>query len=334
MFDIVAGGGALLLVAAGAFPVRAEEPQFSWRETGGSLALLTQGRVIWQFNHLRDKQEQGVPYFHPMATVAGDVLTDLRPADHLWHRGLRFAWMMIDGVEGYWTWPEGRQRWPDQELGETDITRVKVVAAEDFSARFELDLDYHAPGKPPVLTERRTVSVSVPDQEGRYRIDWHGVFTAGRKDVVLDRTPIPGEPGGKPWGGYAALQWRLPPKERMAAWRLCNSEGAELRLARSETVGFESLHGRPARWMDVILEFLEGRTAGVTLLDHPGNPRHPAVWHVRSMPNEIIQSPLFYGPYTLKAGESLTFRYRILIRSGQAEAARLESEWRDFSTAR
>ena len=110
---------ALWLAAMGV--LRAEEAtkekrKLSWRETPASLALLSGDRVVWQFNHLRDGKEKGCPYFHPLATMEGAVLTDLRPADHVWLRGLRFAWKKINGLEGYWTWPEGRERWPDKGL--------------------------------------------------------------------------------------------------------------------------------------------------------------------------------------------------------------------------
>ena len=98
-------------------------------------------------------------------------------------------------------WPDGPQRSPDKELGHTDVTAVKVIPGEDYSARFDLELSYHPPERPAALTEKRTIVVSAPDKNGRYQIDWRGVFTAGPEGALLDRTPILGEEGGKPWGG-------------------------------------------------------------------------------------------------------------------------------------
>ena len=112
---------------------------FSWRQTAASLALMNGEQVVWQFNHLQDGSEQGTPYFHPLATLDGAVLTDLHPDDHLWHRGLLFAWKKINGREGYWTWPEGLETWPEDN-GSTEVTAVKVAPGKDHSARFELEL--------------------------------------------------------------------------------------------------------------------------------------------------------------------------------------------------
>ncbi len=313
--------------------------RYSWRKTDAALALLNRGRVVWQFNHLGDGREKGCPYFHPLGTPDGAVLTDLRPGDHIWHRGLRFAWKKINGLEGYWTWPEGLKRWPEKELGHTDVTAVKVTPGEDYSARFELELSYHPPGKPAVLTEKRTILVSAPDKNGMYRIDWRGVFTAGSEDALLDRTPILGEEGGKAWGGYAGLQLRVIEREKLAAWTLLNSEGVRV----SNKVGadraqqkksLEAAHGKKARWMDLTLDLADGKRVGAALFDHPGNLRHPAAWHVSSMPNELIQTPLFQAPYTLEAGKSLTFRFRVFVHSGQVDKTLLDDQWKEFTTPR
>jgi hypothetical protein len=306
--------------------------EFAWRETPASLALIRGQRVVWQFNHLQDGSERGVPYFHPLATLDGAVLTDLRPDDHLWHRGLRFAWKQINGLDGYWTWPEGLERFPEA-TGQTEVTAVRMTKGKDFSARFELELSYHPPEKPAELTEQRTIVVSAPDPQGNYHIDWRGVFTAGKKGAMLDRTPILGEEGGKAWGGYAGLQLRLTNRENFAAWSLVNSEAIAVTNTADQKNGLELAHGKQARWMDLTLDFADGKTAGVGLFDHPDNLRYPAVWHVSSLPNELIQTPLFHGPYTLQAGKSLTFQYRIVVHSDRVDKTFLDNQWKEFTTA-
>lgn len=321
-------------------PASAGEPvsgveEFAWRETPASLALLRGQRVVWQFNHLQDGSERGVPYFHPLATLDGAVLTDLRPDDHLWHRGLRFAWKQINGLDGYWTWPEGLELYPEA-TGQTEVTAVRMTKGKDFSARFELELSYHPPGQPADLTEKRTILVSAPDAQGRYQIDWQGVFTAGARGAVLDRTPIPGQPDGKPWGGYAGLQLRLPQRENLAAWGLLNSEklaatSSPETVDKGKAPSLQDLHGQAARWLEVSVELVDGKKGAVALLGHPGNLRHPAAWHVSSMPHELIQTPLFHAPHTLAAGESLTFTYRVLVSSARSEAGFLDQQWQDFA---
>jgi len=328
---VIALLGSWLFTAEALPAIENVKPLYTWQKTPASLALLNHGQVVWQFNHLLDGREKGCPYFHPLRTLDGATLTDLRPGDHLWHRGLRFAWKKINGLEGYWAWPEGVGRWPDKEMGRTEVTAVKVIAGKDYSARFELELSYHPAGKPAVLTEKRTILVSTPDEKGRYQIDWQGNFTAGAEDAFLDRTPILGEQGGKPWGGYAGLQFRVIHRDHLAAWTLLNSEGGSATNKADPKKGVEALHGKQARWMDMTLDFKDGKTAGVTLFDHPDNLRYPAVWHVSSMPNELIQTTIFNGPYNLKEGKSLSFRYLILIHPDRIDKTFLENQWKEFT---
>lgn len=310
--------------------------QLSWRKTPASLALMNGDRAIWQFNHLQDGKEKGCPYFHPLATMEGAVLTDLRPGDHLWHRGLRFAWKVINGLDGYWTWPEEQERSPDKALGQTDVTAVKVTANDDFSARFELEIRYHPPGEPPDVTEQRVIEVSAPDANGDYRIDWHGVFTAGAKGAVLDRTPILGEPDGKWFGGYAGLQFRLAHHDQFSTWTISNSEGISVtsdsdKITAETRKQLEPLHGKPARWVDLTLDMADGKKGGATIMDHPGNLRHPPPWHIAAMPHEFHHAPLFNGPFTLDAGKSLPLRFRILVHAGPLQnAAAAANQWADF----
>ena len=94
--------------------------------------------------------------------------------------------------------------------GVTELTAAAFTPAEDFSARAELSFSYHPPGQAAVMTERRTISISPPDSDGRYRIDWKSEFTAGNAPVDLGRTPLANEENGKPYGGYAGLSLRLP----------------------------------------------------------------------------------------------------------------------------
>lgn len=59
-----------------------------------------------------------------------------------------------------------------------------------------------------ILDEVRQLNISPPDRDGSYYIDYEFSFTALADEVVLDRTPIMGEPGGQSWGGYTGLSIR------------------------------------------------------------------------------------------------------------------------------
>ncbi|MHC4198509.1 MAG: DUF6807 family protein [Planctomycetota bacterium] len=199
---------------------------------------------------------------------------------------------------------------------------MKVTPRKAPSARIEMDLSYHPPGKPALMTEKCLMELSAPDKTGSYRIDWQSVFTAADVDVKLDRTPIKGERGGKGWGGYAGLSLRMAKSTR--GWRFVDSEG------RMDEKG----HGQKARWMDFFGNTASGRAAGVAVFDHPENLRHPSPWYVAKGMPYFSPALLFNKPYTLAAGKSLTLRYRVLVHSGPADRNRLQKEWEAFSMLR
>jgi len=143
-------------------------------------------------------------------------------------------------------------------------------------------------------------------------------FTAGKKDVLLDRTPIPGEKDGKGFGGYAGLSVRMAKATR--GWQFVDSEGRKDKEA----------HGKKARWLDFSGEIGGGKAAGIAIFDHPDNLRHSSPWYVAKGMPYFSPAVLFNKSYTLAAGKSLELRYRLLIHPGLADRDMLKSEWNAF----
>ncbi len=307
----------LALLACGAQGAeKAAGTALSWAKTDSSLALKRGETVVWQYNYGR---EESKPHFHPLGLPDGTVLTGLRPKDHIWHLAGWFSWKFVNGLN-YW---ESDRK--GKSPGRTEVVSVRPAAGEDFSAAIDLDVSYHPWGKPAVLTEKRRIRIGPPGTDGGYHVDWTGTFTAGKGDVVIDRTPIPGQKGGKPWGGYAGLSIRMAPGTR--GWTFLDSEG------RSYSVGkkAETTHGRAARWIDCSGKTKSAAAGGVAMFDHPRNIRHPSKWSV--FPNMPYFSPavIFDGPHTIPAGKGLALRYRIVVHTGPGEKDKLERMWQAFA---
>ncbi len=271
-----------------------------WKQTDSTLGLCTEKCILWQLNY---KQEEGKPYFHPLCLNDGTVLTALRPADHLWHRGLWWSWKYINGTN-YWE----ENKTTGFSDGRTSLLGVVVTTNADHSARVEMSLAYHLPDKPPVMTEKRLLQMSAPDAQGNYFIDWTSSFAAGAEDIKLQRTTPK-----KFSGGYAGLSCRMA--EAIKGWTYTSSEGVTTS---------KKTYGKPARWLDYSKE------GGIAIFDHPGNLRHPTTWYPNEMP---FFSPaiLFQEPLTLPAQSSLTLRYRVYIHSCPMDKAALDEEWRKFA---
>jgi hypothetical protein len=288
---------------------------WSWdNQPGRSVALKHNGTVVWQLNHGSDQPK---PHFHPVALPNGRVVTWDRPPDHAWHHGLWFSWKYISGLN-YWE-PDRRT---GKHQGSTEWENVKVDTRPDRSARIEMDLTYRPPDAPPVMIEKRVVDVSTPDEQGTYHFDWTSTFTAGAKDVQLDRTPLEGEPGGKPWGGYAGLSVRLA--KGLTERQVATTEGPV-------PFGQQSSYRGKARAMDYS-GLVDGQPVGVAICDHPDNLNHPTPWYAICAQPMSYFSPavICYGSHTLEAGRSLTLRYRVIVHGDRWGAQRLQQEYDRF----
>jgi len=298
-------------IAAGKAPTAAKAG-FSWKQTDNTAALLNGGKVVWQFNYDNAKDK---PYFHPLATADGSVLTWNRPGDHVWHRALWFSWKTINKLN---YWEENRKT--QLSAGRTEIKNVKVTAAKDFSAKIEVTLSYHPPGKPEILAEKRTVAITAPQKDGLYRMDWTSVFTATGGDALLDRTPISGEPGGRGFGGYAGLSIRMAKETR--GWQILDSKGRK----------GDAIKGKlDAVWVDSSGKTTSGKQAGVAMFDHPSNMRHPTPWYIAKGMPYFSPAVLYNKSYLLTKGKSFTLKYRILVHPGKADKGMLDNEFKEFA---
>lgn len=289
----------------------------AWKKTDSTIALIKDGETLWQFNYGKDLSK---PFFHPLALEGVGTLTSQAPPDHPWHHAHWFCWKFINGVN---YWEENRETGISD--GITEWKNVKIVQNENFSTNITMDLDYHLPGEEPILTEKRRVYISAPREGGNYAMNWTLTFRAGSEDVVFDRTPIPGEEGGKGHGGYAGLSVRFV--EELSDWKVTDSDGnikeqGEKLRVKSRAVDFNGL--------------LDGQPVGIAILDHPNNLNAPTTWYIimaQKGPMRYFSPAVIHdGPHTLKAGKSFTLRYRVLIHKGRYTSERLAKELERFET--
>lgn len=335
---MLCGGCSSTLSGAGS--VATAEAGYSWEQTDSSLALLKDEQVVWKLNYGRcvwnsegdcgdeklncKKAENkcAQPYFHPLSLTDGMELTQFRTKVHPWHKGLWFSWKHINGLN-YWNWHRGT----GYQEGLTEVQKVDVKRGGDGSANIKMLINYFPQGKAAVMTERRVLKVSAPDEKGCYRIDWQSTFTAGKEDLLLDRTPITGEPGGVNHGGYAGLSVRLA--NSMSEVKVTDSD----RLWGKQTGREKGRWGLKVSWVDVSGKTAGGRAGGVTIFDHPNSFRHPTPWWMAVGGDTFYCQPalLYYKPYKLAAGKSLKLWYRILVHPEEADRAMPDEEWKAFS---
>jgi hypothetical protein len=287
---------------------------YRWAQSDTSLQLLQNDAIIWQYNF---RNRFGKTYFHPLY-LNNNRLTCESPADHTWHPGLWFSWKFINGIN-YW---EYRDEYKTEATGfrlegVTDPEAIEIRKNPDFSASIDLSLVYYPEGKSPVLSENRKIFVSTPDDQGSYYIDYHHEFNAVHGDVLLDRTPILGEPDGKSWGGYGGLTIRF------------NQDFTE-----AECIPDVKTPDYPETpWFYMGFNTLTGDRAGIGMFQHPEYTTPYTRWYYamdRSTPFFFFTPAALYDqPISLTAGESLTLKYRVWIL-GEASVDMLDRKYEAY----
>ena len=291
-----------------------------WQRDDKSLAWVSDTKVFWQFSFDPNK---GKPFFHPLAPGGNTSLTNFRPADHPWHYALWFSWKYIDhpnDVEHVNYWEENSA---GNAQGKTRWDTPTIETQTDGRATIRMNLSYVNPSGGTEMTEQRDLQVSAPAEDGSFSIDWLARFTVGDRDIVLDRTPMLGEPRGQVNGGYAGLSVRMIPLP--VAMSVVTTAGPVER--------FVSNRARPNA-MAVACNFNEdSRDVGsLAIFSDPTNNDGDTPWYIidsRQMPF-ICQALLAPKPLSKPAHDKFTLSYRIVVKPKawtQAELEKSHKEW-------
>ncbi len=272
-----------------------------WQRDATSIAWLDGTNVVWQFNFDPNK---GKPFFHPLSVAGGPSLTNFKPEDHPWHYGLWFSWKYINRVN-YWE----EDRITGHAEGKTRWTTPVIQTTPQGGATIRLNLAYINLSNQVDMTERREIVISAPAAGGAYAINWKAHFVVGDEAVVLDRTPMPGEPGGQTNGGYAGLAFR------MAALPLTVS----MLSTAGPVTNFVSDRARPAA-PAVAFNFTQGAkvAGGLAILSDKANAGENAPWYLINEAKRTFRfacaAILAPRPLTLPAGGQMDLNYCISIQ--------------------
>ena len=287
------------------------ETTYAWITNDSIYGLVQNNEIVWQFNF---NTRYGKPFFHPIY-LNRNRITCLSPDDHLWHLGQWFSWKYINGLN-YWEYLGDSY----SSEGSTDITKIDIKKHSDFSADIILEIDYHPHNGRVVLKEKRTIHIS-PPADDRISMDYAMFFETAGESVVLDRTPILGEPEGKSWGGYAGLSLRFN-QDFMEATRT-TMQGNSV-----------DVNGTAGDWLYMGFKGLHGTRIGSVIFISETSRREGEAWYLIDQPQQPFYyfSPayLYLKPLTLHQEEELHLNYRILHIAGDITQEMLESEFKQY----
>lgn len=280
-------------------PAAAAGPTDTAGTDAGATVLYCGDRPVARYEHRPRlaRRESPRPYLHPVRTLGGTVVTELRPADHVHHLGVSMAVPDVSGTN-FWggrTFVRGR--------GPTELDNHGHQRHLGWPRRgrdgFTEEIAWQRGGRR-LLTERRTVAVRAVDGTC-----WALDFTTELTNTGDEELSV-GSPAtnGRPGAGYGGFFWRPP----------IGARPPEVFTAGAE--GEEAVHGSPAPWLAMATDAWTLVFAGAT----DATRRDP--WFVRAAEYPGVGSALAWDRrLPLPPGETVTRRVVTGVADGRLDRA-------------
>ena len=265
------------------------------------------------------------PAMWPIIGPTGKPMTRSYPAgpevkgetrDHPHHQSLWFTHDQVNGVD-FWkanvTDPDGGK---SPHILHHEFVEIKN---SDSTARIVTRNEW-AGGNRRICEDERSIVFGTRKNGDRW-ID----FTITIKTVDVDVTF-----GDTKEGTFAIRVADTLRVEAGLGGRIVNSEGQVN----------DDAWGMPAKWVDYTGP-VEDETVGIAILSHPKSFRPVPRWHVRGyglfaanpfgerdFPNPDAADQ---GAVTIKRGDSLTLRYRVLLHRGTTDEANVSAAFAEFA---
>lgn len=263
------------------------------------------------------------PFFYPVIGAAGENIVrnfpmkpgvEGEPQDHPHHKGLWFTHGLVNGMD---FWSEVKDYGRQQHAGFGEIK------ADGAKGTFNADTKWVTADGNPVLTDSRKITVTALPS-GEKQLDFDITLKATEGDVTFGDT-----------------------KEGSMAIRLCpqltfKGDDATGHAYNSADDKQKSIWGKRANWVCYYGPDPKGSTVGVVMFEHPSNFRAPTTWHARDYglfaanpwglhDFEGKKDEKNLGDHTIKAGGSLTLRYRFYFAKGKPKPEALAEKFQAYS---
>jgi hypothetical protein len=246
------------------------------------------------------------------------------------HPHQRSLWFTHGDVNGFDFWAESPGDGAPIENAKPGHPRFKghgsivhreylKLKAEDDAAIISTRNDWIAPNGKKQLEDERTLTFR--DQGKTRTIDFDITLKATDGDVLFDET--------KEGSFGVRVPTEMDVDHKPTGGKIVTSEGKTDKDA----------WGTRAPWVDYSGN-VGGELLGIAVLNHPSSFRFPTRWHVRTY-GLFAANPFgskSFDPqttdesgYTLKNGESITLRYRVIFHTGDAESADIAAAFKKYA---
>jgi hypothetical protein len=258
--------------------------------------------------------------------------------DHPHHAGLWFNYGSVNGID-FWNNSDAIKPEDQHKMGTVVQRRIVAAKSESEQGELEVETDWNTADQKMLLKEHtRLVFRGGP----KFRsIDRITTLQAQNEKVVFedDKEGLMGirvaraleMPSDKP-------EIFLDASGHPTTVAKLDNTGVNGTYLTSEGKTGDAAWGTRGRWCN-LSGIVDGQPVTITIFDNPANPNFPAYWHARGYGlfavNPLGRKIFTNGKqealnFSLAPGQSVTFRYRVLISSEIATAEESEADYQRF----
>jgi len=244
------------------------------------------------------------PFVFPIIGPAGRSLTRMgHPHDPVTHSHHNSFWLSHQNVNGVNFW---------EDHGDGRIVQQRIEEFEDSATNAAVQVlnAWLTKDGQALLHERRRISVQpLPGDEWLLILDVQ--LAAASNAVTLGQTPF----------GLVGVRMAKTIGVHDGGGTIRNSEGG---------VNEAGVFRKSARWVDYSGPITATASEGLTLFDHPANPNHPTMFHVRD-DGWMGAALTGTGARVIPPGQPLQLRYGLYVHAGVAAPDKIQQQWLEFS---
>ncbi|MDL2299969.1 PmoA family protein [Bacteroides sp. OttesenSCG-928-E20] len=292
-------------------------PSTRYTDTGQTLEYKLNQSPLLTYNYQTVYPSAGIDsayrrsgFFHPVRSLAGEVLTNSSPADHYHHYGLWYAWTKttFEGKEiDFWN--------VYKKQGTVCFREFTHVSDAGFSAILDHVIYPDSTARQTVMIEDLEIKLGQPFAKG-YCFDYITTLQCATESPITLECYR-----------YGGLVIRTRADWTPGRAHFLTSEGCTQKDADNSD----------ARWA-----FFQGKAdkgnACILILSHPANLNHPEplrVWNeqVNAGVGDVMWnfSPTKKQSYTLTPADKLKLHYRIFVFDELINSDRAEDLWNKFA---
>lgn len=243
------------------------------------------------------------PFFYPVNGTSNASVTSFRNANYPHHSSLFFG---CDKVNGGNYWQEGL------DDGQIISLRADIIEMGGEKAIIENECIWRRPGADAPIKDKRKITVSAPSKE-KFQIDFD-ITMEMLMDVTIEKT------------NHSLFSGRMDPDLAVInSGVMINAEGQK---------GEKNTFGKKSPWIDCYGKRM-GKTEGMAIMQHPSNDWYPAPWFTRDY-GFFSPTPMYWPQNdkntTLKKGQLIKLRYRVLVHFGNHIEAGIAQEFEKYKS--